>query len=84
MTVSTVQSGVIEINGTISTDSNLQLSCVLKLDKPKSFLRIKAKRDENGKGEGITSLIRWSYLLLGERSFVDVWFNKDTKSLYLH
>ena len=60
MIVSTVQSGVIEIHGTISTDSDLELSCILKLDKPESFLRIKAKRDENEKGEGITSLIGWS------------------------
>ena len=74
MTVSNVQSGVIEINGTISTDNYLQQSCVLKLDKPGSFLRMKTKRNDKKKGEGITSLIEWSYLLLGERSFVDFWF----------
>ena len=84
MTVSNVQSGVIEIKGTISTDSYLQLSCVLKLDKPGSFLRMKTKRNDKKKGEGITSLIEWSYLLLGERSFVDFWFNEDTKSLFLY
>ena len=74
MTVSNVQSGVIEINGTISTDNYLQQSCVLKLDKPGSFLRMKTKRNDKKKGEGITSLIEWPYLLLGERSFVDFWF----------
>ena len=74
MNVSNVQSGVIEINGTISTDSYLQLSCVLKLDEPGSFLRMKTKRNDKKKGEGITSLIEWSYLLLGERSFVGFWF----------
>ena len=71
MNVSNVQNGVIEINGTISTDSYLQLSCVLKLDKLGSFLRMKAKRNDKNEGEGITSLIEWSYLLLGERSFDD-------------
>ena len=84
MTVSPVQSGVIEITGTISTDSYLQLSCVLKLDKPGNFLRMKTKRNDKKKGEGITSLIEWSYLLLGERSFVDFWFNEDTKFLFLY
>ena len=74
MNVSNVQNGVIEINGTISTDSYLQLSCVLKLDKLGSFLRMKAKRNDKNEGEGITSLIEWSYLLLGERSFDDFWF----------
>ena len=74
MTVSNVQSGVIEINGTISTDNYLQQSCVLKLDKPGSFLRMKTKRNDKKKDEGITSLIEWCYLLLGERSFVDFWF----------
>ena len=66
MNVSNVQSGVIEIKGTIFTDSYLQLSCVLKLDKLGNFLRIKTKRNDKKKGEGITSLIEWSYLLLGE------------------
>ena len=84
MTVSPVQSGVIEITGTISTDSDLQLSCVLKLHKPRNFLRIRIKRNDKKKGEGITSLIEWSYLLLGERSFVDFWFNEDTKFLFLY
>ena len=74
MNVSNVQNGVIEINGTISTDSYLQLSCVLKLDKLGSFLRMKAKRNDKNEGEGITALIEWSYLHLGERSFVDFWF----------
>ena len=75
MSVSNVQSGVIEINGRLSSNSILQLSCVLKLDKPGSFLRMKTKRNDKKKGEGITSLIEWSYLLsLGERSFVDFWF----------
>ena len=74
MNVSNVQSGVIEIKGTTSTESYLQLSCVLKLDKLGSFLRMKAKRNDKKKGEGITSLIEWSDLLLGERSFVDFWF----------
>ena len=74
MNVSNVQSGVIEIKGTTSTESYLQLSCVLKLDKLGSFLRMKAKRNDKNKGEGITSLIEWSDLLLGERSFVDFWF----------
>ena len=74
MTVSNVQSGVIEITGTISTDSFQNQSCVLKLDKPGNFLRMKAKRNDKEKGEGITSLIEWSYLLLGERSFVNFWF----------
>ena len=74
MNVSNVQNGVIEINGTISTDSYLQLSGVLKLDKLGSFLRMKAKRNDKNEGEGITSLIEWSYLLLGERSFDDFWF----------
>ena len=32
---------------------------------------MKTKRNDKKKGEGITSLIEWSYLLLGERSFVD-------------
>ena len=68
MTVSNVQSGVIEITGTLSTDNYQQLSCDLKLDKPGSFLRMKTKRNDNEKGEGITSLIEWSYLL------VDFWF----------
>ena len=71
MTVSNVQSGVREITGTIFSNSCLQLSCSLKLDKPGSFLRMKTKRNDKKKGEGITSLIEWSYLLLGERSFVD-------------
>ena len=84
MNVSNVQSGVIEITGTISTDSYLQLSCVLKLDEPGSLLRVKTKRNDKKKGVGITSLIGWSYLLLGERSFVDFWFNEDTKSLFLY
>ena len=84
MTVSNVQSGVIEITGTLSNNGYLQLSCVLKLDKPGSFLRMKTKRNDNEKGEGITSLIEWSYRLLRERSFVDVWFNEDTKSLFLY
>ena len=75
---------VIEITGTLSNNSYLQLSCVLKLDKPGSFLRMKTKRNDNEKGEGITSLIEWSYRLLRERSFVDVWFNEDTKSLFLY
>ena len=75
---------VIEITGTLSNNSYLQLSCVLKLDKPGSFLRMKPKRNDNEKGEGITSLIEWSYRLLRERSFVDVWFNEDTKSLFLY
>ena len=74
MNVSNVQNGVIEINSTITTDSYLQLSCVLKLDKLGSFLRMKAKRNDKNEGEGITSLIEWSYLLLGERSFDDFWF----------
>ena len=74
MNVSNIQSGVIEITGTLSTDNYLELSCVLKLDKPENFLRMKTKRNDNKKGEGITSLIEWSYLLLGERSFVDFWF----------
>ena len=74
MTVSNVQSGVIEITGTISTDSFQNQSCVLKLDKPGNFLRMKAKRNDKKKGEGITRLIEWSYVLLGERSFVNFWF----------
>ena len=74
MTVSNVQSGVIEITGTISTDSFQNQSCVLKLDKPGNFLRMKAKRNDKKKGEGITRLIELSYVLLGERSFVNFWF----------
>ena len=74
MNVSNVQNGVIEINGTISTDSYLKLSCVLKLDKLGSFLRMKTKRNDKKKGEGITTLIEWSYIHLGERSFVDFLF----------
>ena len=74
MTVSNIQSGVIEITGTLSTKSYLQLSCVLKVDKPGSFLRMKTKRNDKKKGEGIASLIELSYLLLGEQSFVDFWF----------
>ena len=73
MTVSNVQSGVREITGTIFSNSCLQLSCSLKLDKPGSFLRMKTKRNDKKKGEGITSLIEWSYLLLEERRFVDFW-----------
>ena len=84
MNVSNVQKMEIEITGTLSNNSYLQLSCVLKLDKPGSFLRMKTKRKDNEKGEGITSLIEWSYRLLRERSFVDVWFNEDTKSLFLY
>ena len=84
MNVSNVQSGVIEITGTLSTDSYLQLSCVLKLDEPGNLLRVKTKRNDRKKGEGITSLIELSYLLLGERSFVDFWFNEATKSLFLY
>ena len=45
---------------------------------------MKTKRNDNEKGEGITSLIEWSYRLLRERSFVDVWFNEDTTSLFLY
>ena len=74
MTVSNIQSGVIEVTGTLSTKSYLQLSCVLKVDKPGSFLRMKTKRNDKKKGEGIASLIELSYLLLGEQSFVDFWF----------
>ena len=74
MTVSNVQSGVIEITGTISTDNYQNQSCVLKLDEPVSFLRMKTKRNDKKEGEGITSLIEWSHLLLRERSFVDFWF----------
>ena len=84
MTVSRVQRGVIEITGTISTDSYLELFCVLKLDKPGSLLRMKTKRNDKKKGEGKTSLIEWSYLLLGEGSFVDFRFNENTKSLFLY
>ena len=84
MNVSNVQKMEIEITGTLSNNSYLQLSCVLKLDKPGSFLRMKTKRNDNEKGEGITSLIEWSYRLLRGRSFVDVWFNEDTKSLFLY
>ena len=84
MNVSNVQKMEIEITGTLSNNSYLQLSCVLKLDKPGSFLRMKTKRNDNEKGEGITSLIEWSYRLLRERSFVDVWFNEDTTSLFLY
>ena len=84
MNVSNVQTMVIEITGTLSNNSYLQLSCVLKLDKPGSFLRMKTKRNDNEKGEGITSLIEWLYRLLRERSFVDVWFNEDTTSLFLY
>ena len=73
MTVSNVQSGVIEITGTLSINNYLQLSCVLKLSKPGNFLRMKTKRNDKKKGEGITSLIEWSYLLLGERRFVEFW-----------
>ena len=74
MSVSNVQSGVIEINGTLSNNSYQHLSCVLKLDEPGTFLRMKTKRNDKNEGEGITSLIEWSYLLLGERSFVGFWF----------
>ena len=84
MTVSNVQSGVKEITGTISINRYQQLSCDLKLDKPGSFLRMKTKRNNKKKGEGKTSLIEWSYLLLGERSFVDFRFNENTKSLFLY
>ena len=84
MTVSNVQSGVKEITGTLSINRYQQLSCDLKLDKPGSFLRMKTKRNDKKKGEGITSLIEWSYLLLGERSFVDFRFNENTKSLFLY
>ena len=84
MTVSNVQSGVKEITGTISINRYQQLSCDLKLDKPGSFLRMKTKRNNKKKGEGITSLIEWYYLLLGERSFVDFRFNENTKSLFLY
>ena len=73
MTVSNVQSGVIEITGSLSINNYLQLSCVLMLGKPGNFLRMKTKRNDKKKGEGITSLIEWSYLLLGERRFVDFW-----------
>ena len=65
MAVSNIQSGVIEIASTISTDRHLNQSCVLKLEKPGSFLRMKAKRNNKQKGEGITSLIDLSCLLLG-------------------
>ena len=84
MNVSNVQTMVIEITGTLSNNSYLQLSCVLKLAKPGSFLSMKTKRNDNEKGEGITSLIEWSYQLLRERSFVVVWFNEDTTSLFLY
>ena len=84
MTVSNVQSGVKEITGTISINRYQQLSCDLKLDKPRSFLRMKTKRNNKKKGEGKTSLIEWSYLLLGEGSFVDFRFNENTKSLFLY
>ena len=70
MNVSNVQSGVIEINGTLSSNSILHLSCDLKLDKPGSFLHMKVKRNDKKKGEGITSLIEWSYLLLGEPTWL--------------
>ena len=84
MNVSNVQKMEIEITGTLSNNSYLQLSCVLKLAKPGSFLSMKTKRNDNEKGEGITSLIEWCYRLLRERSFVDVWFNEDTTSLFLY
>ena len=35
---------------------------------------MKAKRSDKNEGEGITTLIEWSYLLLGERSFDEFWF----------
>ena len=57
MTVSNVQSGVIEITGTLSINNYLQLSCVLKLGKPGNFLRMKTKRNDKKKGEGIASLV---------------------------
>ncbi|PFX32466.1 SID1 transmembrane family member 1 [Stylophora pistillata] len=50
MTVSSVQSEVIAITGELSTDSYLQLYCVLKLDKPGSLLQMKTKRNDNKKG----------------------------------
>ena len=71
MNVSNVQSDVVEITGTLSTDSYVQLSCVLKLYKSGSFLRMKIKRNEKKEGECITSLMERSYLLLAERSFFD-------------
>ena len=46
---------VINITGRLSNDSNIQRSCVLKLDKSGSFLRVKAKRNDNYKGEYIFS-----------------------------
>ena len=45
---------------------------------------MKTKRNDKKKGEGITSLIELSYLLLGEGSFVDFRFNENTKSLFLY
>ncbi|XP_027046028.1 uncharacterized protein LOC113673785, partial [Pocillopora damicornis] len=50
MNVSNVQTMVIEITGTLSNNSYLQLSCVLKLAKPGSFLSMKTKRNDNEKG----------------------------------
>ena len=45
---------------------------------------MKTKRNDKKKGEGIASLIELSYLLLGERSFVDFWFNEDIQNLSFH
>ncbi|KAJ7388700.1 hypothetical protein OS493_036139 [Desmophyllum pertusum] len=41
---------LIKITGRLSNDSNLQRSCVLKVDKPDSFLRVRAKRNDNSTG----------------------------------
>ena len=59
---------VINITGRLSNDSNLQRSCVLKLDKPGSFLLVKAKRNDNYKGENIVSFIA-SLFNTGKLSF---------------
>ncbi|KAJ7388699.1 hypothetical protein OS493_036138 [Desmophyllum pertusum] len=41
---------LIKITGRLSNDSNLQRSCVLRVDKPDSFLRVRAKRNDNSTG----------------------------------
>ena len=57
MNVSNSLNVVTEISGRLPDDNNLQRSCVLKLDKPSSFLRVSTRRNDNKRGESRVSLI---------------------------
>lgn len=44
-------SALLTLTGRLSNDTNLQPSCILKADKPNSFLRVRARRNDNSNGK---------------------------------